>query len=518
VPRSTASPGQLEAGLVGAPATTPAGEVEAVGLAAPTALSELPIAPEWKSQQRLWGHAFHPMCSYLAMFPAALAHAFIARYSRAGDVVLDPFSGRGTTPLQACAEGRIGIGTDLNPLAAVLTAAKVDAPGRLEAEARLANLRIRWSFEASDWIALAQDALAAPGPGGVRVPAAGGSGPASSLPAEVALCFHPHTLGQLLMVREALQLGERTDRFLAAATCGILHGKSRAYLSDVMPNSFSMAPRYVRDFVARTGYRPGERDLFEALEGKLGRLYRQGLPPVRGLGLHGDARDAGRRIRLALGARSLPDRARLVVTSPPYLRVVKYGYYNWLRMWFLGVDPAGVDASLDDGHRLPEWLAFLRVVLGGLRAALTDDAVVVLVIGDVALDRGRAIGHGLGLAETVWREAAAPEGYLLAGLARDDIMAHRKMTRIWGEEAGRATTVDRILVVAPGELGRRRALSSAATPIDWTWPPRSPARRFPIAELPAGRSDGQPARRTYTPARCGRCITRTTSRRWTRSS
>ena len=41
-------------------------------------------------------------------------------------VVLDPFSGRGTTPLQACAEGRIGVGNDLNPFAHLLTAAKAD--------------------------------------------------------------------------------------------------------------------------------------------------------------------------------------------------------------------------------------------------------------------------------------------------------------------------------------------------------------------------------------------------------
>jgi site-specific DNA-methyltransferase (adenine-specific) len=89
-------------------------------------LAALEIAPEWKDQQRLWGHAFHPMCSYLASFPAALSHAFVGRYSRRGDVVIDPFSGRGTTPLQACAEGRIGVGNDLNPFAHLLTAAKVE--------------------------------------------------------------------------------------------------------------------------------------------------------------------------------------------------------------------------------------------------------------------------------------------------------------------------------------------------------------------------------------------------------
>ena len=62
----------------------------------------------------------------------------------------------------------------------------------------------------------------------------------------------------------------------------------------------------------------------------------------------GDARDAGLRARSALQARALPDRARLVVTSPPYLRVVKYGYYNWMRAWLLGEDPEAIDAALDD--------------------------------------------------------------------------------------------------------------------------------------------------------------------------
>jgi hypothetical protein len=28
----------------------------------PAALPDLPIEPEWKAQQRLWGHSFHPMC------------------------------------------------------------------------------------------------------------------------------------------------------------------------------------------------------------------------------------------------------------------------------------------------------------------------------------------------------------------------------------------------------------------------------------------------------------------------
>jgi site-specific DNA-methyltransferase (adenine-specific) len=161
-----------------------------------------------------------------------------------------------------------------------------------------------------------------------------------------------------------------------------------------------------------------------------------------------------------------------VVTSPPYLRVVKYGYYNWLRTWFLGFDAREIDATLDDAHHREPYLAFLRDVLADLRDALTDDAVVVLVVGDVEFDRGRPIRGGVGLAGRVWESAAEPEGYRLAGVALDDVAAHRKMTKLWGDEAGRATKTDRILVLGATEAGRRRAMAGAGTPVDWEWPAR----------------------------------------------
>ena len=179
-----------------------------------------------------------------------------------------------------------------------------------------------------------------------------------------------------------------------------------------MPNTFSMARRYVREFAARTAFQSPERDVFDCLEKKLGRLYRQVAPPAPGIALLGDARDVAPRARAALRARGLPDRARLVVTSPPYLRVVKYGYYNWLRTWFLGFDAAEIDATLDDAHHREPYLAFLRDVLTGLRDALTDDAIVVLVVGDVEFDRGRPI-RGCGRA----RGAGLGDGRPAAGLS-----------------------------------------------------------------------------------------------------
>ena len=152
--------------MAAGPPRTRANAASQLALELPVALPAIALEPEWKAQQRLWGHSLHPMCSYLASFPAALTHAFIARYSRPGDVVLDPFSGRGTTPLQACAEGRVGVGNDLNPFAHLLTAAKVEPATRAAAMIRVAGLRLAWNAESARWRSLADAIVGDPAGGG----------------------------------------------------------------------------------------------------------------------------------------------------------------------------------------------------------------------------------------------------------------------------------------------------------------------------------------------------------------
>lgn len=434
-----------------------------------TALPALALDAEWKAQPRLWGHPFHPMCSYLGSFPAALAHAFISRLSRPGDVVIDPFSGRGTVPLQACIGRRIGVGIDANPLAWLLTAAKVDPPDARHTAARLDGLRIDWSIQGAEWMAMVR--AAARDPERSLVPAAAGTGRAlEPLPRHVLGAFHERTLARLLLVRHALDPTERIDRFMLAALTGMLHGRSAGYLSTSMPNAFSLAPGYTRRFVAARERASPDRDVFRLLSAKLTRLYRHGIPPGRGLAIQGQAREAGMHISGLVRHGRLPHAARLVVTSPPYLRVLRYGSYNWLRLWLLGHDAAAVDAALALPARQDEYAAFLRAVLGGLRDCLADDAAVVLVLGCVTSDGGRAVRRERDLAQLVWERAAEPEGYTLAGVSADAVAARRKLTRMWGPEAGRATDTDRILVIAPTESGRRRALAALGTPIDWAHP------------------------------------------------
>ena len=321
-----------------------------------------------------------------------------------GDVVLDPFSGRGTAPLQAAAEGRIGVGNDLNPFAHLLTAAKVEPPTAAEARTRPAALSPRLGRRGGDtgWTSPTR-------PRPLRaplgfVPAAGsGDGPEPG------------------RRRSRPRSRSRSTRGRSPRCCSCVapparrpHGSlPRRRPRGDPPRQDALVPldphaQHVQHGAALRPRLRGQDRLRAAGSGRLRPPRRQARPPVprpaaarAGIALLGDARDGRPRARAALRARGLPDRARLVLTSPPYLRVVKYGYYNWLRTWFLGYDAKAIDATLDDAHHRAPYLEFLRDVLRDLRPALTDDGIAVLVIGDVVNDRGKP-SDGHDLAERVW--------------------------------------------------------------------------------------------------------------------
>ena len=376
-----------------------------------------PIRPEWKEHPKSWGHPFHPMCSYMAMFPPQLPYYFIQRFSRPGDRVLDPFSGRGTTPTQACVDGRIGIANDLNPLAYILSRAKVDPPEETDVQARLAQLAAAYRDN----------------PG--------------SLPdttGDIGAVFHAQTLRQLLFLKGILT-NDRNDTFIKATIVGILHGKYRRsgsdsiYLSIDMPNTFSMSPAYIRRYVKEKGLVYLALDVFEKTGRRLQRLFRRGAPPTRGQAFQQDVRQLHQWVQ--------PESIRLVVSSPPYLKVIKYGLYNWIRLWFLGVAHKEVDRTLDDAHALDAYLAFMQETIGQLERLLVPGGVCVLVIGDVAHNNQAP----LNLALEVWEAVRAHSNLRLLDLVADPIADHRKVTKIWNHTRGRATATDRIMVLCKGD-------------------------------------------------------------------
>src|SRR5712691_9474135 len=74
------------------------------------------------------------------MFPEAFVENWVEKLTRPGDVVLDPFCGRGTAPFQALLMGRRAVGTDVNPVAYCVTRAKTSAPQPSQIRRRLTLL------------------------------------------------------------------------------------------------------------------------------------------------------------------------------------------------------------------------------------------------------------------------------------------------------------------------------------------------------------------------------------------
>lgn len=77
-------------------------------------------------------HGYH---KYPAKFIPQLAARLIRENSRPGDLVCDPFMGSGTTLVEALVNGRRAYGTDINPVAALISRAKTTPiePERLSA-------------------------------------------------------------------------------------------------------------------------------------------------------------------------------------------------------------------------------------------------------------------------------------------------------------------------------------------------------------------------------------------------
>jgi site-specific DNA-methyltransferase (adenine-specific) len=402
----------------------------------------------WHAVSPRWGHSMHTMCSYHGMFPAKLVHYFVQRYTRPGDLVLDPFSGRGTTTLQARVEGRRTRSNDLNPLAYVLSRAKA-APPTWPAVMDLVGELDR-SYRSR-------------------------SQPEADLPADIAMLYHPNTAKQLVHLRSYLfkrtmSTWSREEFMIAGAMAGILHGAHRSdgssqYLSISMPNTFSMSPTYVRKYIKAKRLVQPDQNVFDCLRDKLARLYLDALPGEAGTVTNQDAAALLARRRIEPGGLDL------VLTSPPYLRVMNYGTSNWIRLWWLNWDEVArnagtgrrkLDAKLDHQHNYESYRDFMLRTFKGVARVLSRTGVAVFVIGDVATP-GRP---SLDLASQVWADIGAQTGLRLVDLIDDSLPTHNKVSRIWGDTKGQATDRDRVLVLAHGEP----ATDNAA--IDWDEPYR----------------------------------------------
>lgn len=384
------------------------------------------ISTPWSGLGQRWGHLWHKMCSYLGTYPPSLARAALSLFSDAGDIVLDPFSGRGTTLLEARLTGRRAYASDLNPIALALSRAKSASISYEAAVEKIAELR-----DGYDCVLYRPEA--------------------QTQPEQVQIIFHPGTLAQLCYLRNLLvDSVDLVDAFLLGCLLGIMHGAERqdgssAYASISMPNTFSMSPNYVRKYVAENRLNRVERDVFSMLEDKVRRLASD--PAPQGCDAHVNACDA-KDLASCEGLQAVAGRVNLIVTSPPYLDVVNYAKQNWIRNWLLEEGSTSrLAKNLDDDLNLSEWMGFSSLVLDHMMKVLSPSGVIVFVVGDVV----RPGKGSISLAREFIRRVAHDGHFGFVGCLDDHIGSDIKTTRIWAETKGRATQMDRIIVLARNE-------------------------------------------------------------------
>lgn len=111
---------------------------------------KIPVSPEWcfKNVRSIeqWTHGYH---RYPAKFLPNLVKKLIEDYTQPTDMVADFFAGCGTTLVEAKVHGRQSIGVDINPVAELITNAKINPIDPKKLETKFQNLIAKFDQFAS---------------------------------------------------------------------------------------------------------------------------------------------------------------------------------------------------------------------------------------------------------------------------------------------------------------------------------------------------------------------------------
>ena len=302
----------------------------------------------WTSKQRA-AHSLHEI-SYRACFKPQLPRFFITRLTVPGDVVFDPFMGRGTTLLEAALHGRQTLGNDVNPLSRILLEARLDPPSIAEIDARLSALSLDTPTER---------------------------------PEGFDVFFHERTLNQICRLRDYLHDRRSTgsadgvDRWTQMVAINRLTGHSRGFFSvyTLPPNQATSIERQ-RKNNERRNQQPEYRDVVDLIRRKTRSLLRDvshQVPVGQNRGFFSQP----------VGTPFVYDGppVSLAITSPPFMNIVNYKADNWMRCWFVGIDPDQV--GITQTGKLEAWESLVHEALDNVAAISACGSVFAIEVGEI---------------------------------------------------------------------------------------------------------------------------------------
>lgn len=293
-------------------------------------------------------HRWYGLGRYYAMFPAPFVTRAVKTFTEPGDVVMDPFCGRGNAPFVAAALGRPAVAVDILPVAWLFTAAKL-APARqpwrllrrvraIASAVTSRDRRSRSRFETMAWA--------------------------------------PAVRGFLKAARRELNWREsRVDRTLMAFVALHMQDSCPTGLSNRLSPTVAHSPSYAVRWWTRKGlHEPPATDPVAFLTDRITRRYAYGVPELaRSHPFLGDAR------------RKLPQlkhrQVKLLVTSPPYHDVTDYWNDHWLRLWILGEAMRKNWKRTQKHTSLADYRALMSGVFARAARHLLEDGFVLVRCG-----------------------------------------------------------------------------------------------------------------------------------------
>ena len=364
----------------------------------------------WTARQRQASN-LHEV-SYRACYKPQLPRLFIERLTQPGDIVYDPFGGRGTTAVEAALLGRRVINNDINPLSRILAQPRLALPDPEAVEARLAKIPLTGAV-----------------PDGL----------------DLSMFYHADTEGELralrtwLIERQAAGTEDDLDRWIRMVATNRLTGHSPGFFSvyTLPPNQAASAKRQVLINQKRNQVPPYRsthglilkktRQLLKEITLKERRNLAQAAPSARFL--TGDARRTD----------AIPgDTVALTVTSPPFLDVVQYTPDNWLRCWFNDLDGPAIGEGITMAKTLRIWSGVMQDVFHEL-VRITRPG------GHVAFEVGEVRGGSVSLEDAVLEVGVAAGFEGLGILVNAQVFT--KTSHIWGiDNQDKGTNTNRIVM------------------------------------------------------------------------
>jgi hypothetical protein len=287
---------------------------------------------------------FHQLSPYIGKLKSSIAGDLVAQFSNIGELIVDPFCGAGTVPLEAVLRGRRAFGADVSPYARVLSRAKLHPPRSIE-KALSKALRLH------------KESLKQQEPD------------FRTVPKWVRRFFHRETLREVLrLVAVCRRSG---NEFYFACLLGILHHQRPGFLS--YPSShlvpYLRARKYPREhFPELYEYRP----VLPRLLAKVRRSFRRSPANAKWSAVFREC---------AVENLRFPSRFDALITSPPYMNALDYQRDNRLRLWF--IDPHLVDSSMDETTRTRKaFVSAIESVATKAERGLRNFGHCVFVVGE----------------------------------------------------------------------------------------------------------------------------------------